>query len=634
MQVRHFIILFIFFCTVPKELKGQSTLDTTLLLETIEVKSTRIFANQIGSEVLSWETAKLENSSLQSLSNLLDQSAGIYIKSYGQGGVATSSFRGANAAQTAILWNGMPIQNVMLALSDISLIPIQSVEKIQVQAGGNTALWGSGAIGGVVSLKNEINFDTGFLLSNKTVFGSFGLFDKQLILGLGNRAFQSRSKLFITTSKNNFPFTIADGLPSQRQLNAEQFQRNLLQDFYWKVNPENQIAFHFWHQKSERQFPATIVQNVSEAHQEDQSSKVLLEWKQLSNKQTRNVKLGFINEDLNYFDDQIELQSLSNFKSFYAEVTNLWKIKDHHQLLLATSFSSANANTTAYKNNPLENRTAIFGSWKFQNKKLSFDLNIRQAMVDREFIPIAPSLGINYKSSANSNVKFKVSRNYRLPGLNDRFWLPGGNLNLLPEYGWSQELSFSNTQESQNFRSHFSFNVFNRNIKNWILWGKLPAENYYSVNNLSKVWSRGLEPKLNLSFSLKEIQVKVGLNYAYILSTNEVALESPRIAKGQQLPYVPVHKLNTNASLNWKSIDLSYQQIFTDEVQGFNETVSSFSIGNLQLKYKRLIKNTNAEFFFNINNVWDTEYFIIERRPMPGRNYQIGLNITIIKNSN
>ncbi|MEL6719025.1 MAG: hypothetical protein AAFP82_09945, partial [Bacteroidota bacterium] len=65
---------------------------------------------------------------------------------------------------------------------------------------------------------------------------------------------------------------------------------------------------------------------------------------------------------------------------------------------------------------------------------------------------------------------------------------------------------------------------------------------------------------------------------------------------------------------------------------GINENLFAYQIGNAHLQYELQKGKYQGQLFLNINNLWNTDYFIIERRPMPGRHYSIGAKILFIKN--
>ena len=59
-----------------------------------------------------------------------------------------------------------------------------------------------------------------------------------------------------------------------------------------------------------------------------------------------------------------------------------------------------------------------------------------------------------------------LKRIFRLPTMNDLFWSPGGNPNLIPESGWDLKASFS----LQNKYNIFKFEAFAGRLNNGIIW--------------------------------------------------------------------------------------------------------------------------------------------------------------------
>ncbi len=97
----------------------------------------------------------LKDYSLSSLTEVLNETTPLFIKYYGSGGTATSSFRGTSAGHTQVTWNGININDPMLGQSDFSLIPSGMIDNVMISFGGASMDLGNGAIGGIINLENE-----------------------------------------------------------------------------------------------------------------------------------------------------------------------------------------------------------------------------------------------------------------------------------------------------------------------------------------------------------------------------------------------------------------------------------------------------------------------------------------------
>lgn len=613
-------ITLLLFLTLPYLVFGQ--MDTIAISEVVIVESS-IRSQMTGSTIQNWATEKESNANLD-LGNLLDQN-GIFIKSYGANSLATSSIRGGSAGHTLVLWNGLPIQSPMLGLLNLTLLPINSVENISLQKGGGSASWGSGAIGGVVNLKNKAEFNNSFSFSANSIIGSFGQFNEQLKLAVGNNKFQFVTKFFHQQAENDFHYPVAPGIPDRQQTNAAFHQQNVLHDVYLSLKKGHRLSAHFWRQQSDKQLPPTITQNQSGAHQNDKASRLILNWQHIHKHIVTNLKTAWFNEHLDYFNDLSGLESLSHFHTFLGEWTAQGSWNKQHRFLLGTSHSYTNVTADGYTNRPSENKTALFASYQFRKSRFNFQATVRQEVIDQNFIPLTPALSANYQLFPSLNLAAKISRNYRLPTFNDRYWQQGGNPDLLAESGWSQEATLLWLLQKGPFILKISHTAFNRKINNWIMWVPLDGQAFWSANNITKVWSRGLEERFFLSFIRDNITIQLQTGYDHIKSTNEVPLKVPAFAKGDQLLYTPRHLVFGSFSFNWKSIAVEYHHSYRGASKGVNELLEAYQTGRFQLEYQMANKKWAATLFGSIINAWDANYFVVERRPMAGRWFRIGL---------
>ncbi|MEQ9152166.1 MAG: TonB-dependent receptor [Parvibaculum sp.] len=98
---------------------------------------------------------EIEKFQYQDITDALRSVPGVHVVPSGARGSVTSVFtRGANSNQTLVLVNGMPINDPSSPGGSANLagIPLDSVERIEVVRGPQSALYGSQAIGGVINL--------------------------------------------------------------------------------------------------------------------------------------------------------------------------------------------------------------------------------------------------------------------------------------------------------------------------------------------------------------------------------------------------------------------------------------------------------------------------------------------------
>jgi iron complex outermembrane receptor protein len=207
------------------------------------------------------------------------------------------------------------------------------------------------------------------------------------------------------------------------------------------------------------------------------------------------------------------------------------------------------------------------------------------------------------------------------------YWNPGGNPNLKPE----ESYEIDGGLELKYKRNHVSVLIegtyFNKHVTNWIIW--LPSENtYWSPKNIAEVYSRGTETKTELSYTKKDIFIKIIVNTSYVLSTNQKATSENDNSVGRQLIFTPRYNGQGTLTMGYKNINI----LFNNNYTGYRFTstdntswLNPYYIANFKCSYNYSFSNINVEFFGNINNIFNKNYVIVSNNPMPMRNYEIGL---------
>lgn len=190
-------------------------IDTALHLPSIEIAAPRLRTHPPGERTEHWDSLDLVKGLSENAAELLSRQSGVYIKSYGLGSSATSSIRGGSAGQTSVIWNGLPLQSPMLGQLDLSLLPVTFIDQMEVRYGGNGASWGSGAIGGIITLDNHAHYGIGQQLDLRSSLGNFGRWDQQLKWQYGNQQLAGSTRLFYQQAKNEFPYSIRPDLPEK-----------------------------------------------------------------------------------------------------------------------------------------------------------------------------------------------------------------------------------------------------------------------------------------------------------------------------------------------------------------------------------------------------------------------------------
>lgn len=595
-----------------------------------------------------FDSLLLARSSSRSLSEFLAEQSTIYIKSYGGGNIATTSFRGGNANHTALLWNGLNIQNAMLGQTDLSIIPMLFFDNLSLEYGGGSALWGSGAIGGSIRLDNKLPFDVGTRTKLQMSLGSFDTKKIAASVLLSYKRVASSTRLYYTTSRNDYSYrdTTDKEHPDKRMPHANYTTAGLMQELSFLLTRRQTLNVRAWYNKADRNLPS-YTSLISKRSQYDENLKLNADWNLRYGGLNSTVRLAGFQDKLNYTDSLSNIYSKSRINSLIAESDNTYKYRKHSFGFGAnyTQYQSAMPVEVIRNGLPMDStirheqiKFALFALYKisFPKYRFNYDLAVRKEFTNQTDIPFTGNTGIQYQVLHWLGIRIGANKAFRQPTLNDLYWPQGGNVDLKPEESYEVDGSLSLKKRKNRFSFFFEGSYFNRHTTNWIIW--LPtASAYFSPRNVAKVYSRGTESRTEVSYQTKDLFIKLGVTTAYVLSTNEAGTNENDNAIGRQLIYTPRYTGQSALTCTYQDITLLFTQSYTG--YRFTSTDNTtwlhpYYLANAKLAYKYAFKTVMVEFFAGINNLFNKDYMAVANRPMPLRNYEVGLSLNYSKKHN
>lgn len=134
---------------------GQAQSGQVVSLSLVTVRAIAPERFLAGQKLQRIDSATLLQFRFGSLTDLLAFNTPLAFKNYGPGQLATVSFRGTSANHTAVLWNGININQPNLGQTDFSTLPIAGFDRLAVQYGSSASVVGSDAVGGSVLLSSS-----------------------------------------------------------------------------------------------------------------------------------------------------------------------------------------------------------------------------------------------------------------------------------------------------------------------------------------------------------------------------------------------------------------------------------------------------------------------------------------------
>jgi len=626
---------------------GTSGYGQTNLWDTVRLKEARVIGKLQRSalRIQKLDSLELQNNSGGDLANLLARNTPVFIKTAAPGSLATISMRGTLASHTRVSWNGIMLNSPMLGQVDFSLIPTFFTDRVQILSGPGSIQKGSGALGGHIDLTSQGRWDDNFYGSVSTSIGSFNTYRWMVDIGGNSGKFQSRIRLFRMQSENNFPFlNTANGLFNRvEQQNSEYEKQGLLAQLFYRPNSHHLLSLNAWLQMSDRNLPSIMSYEGSgrDEYQTDNQVRVSSSWQYTQGAFNSKLNSGFSVDKLHYFLANqtsggllVNYDSRSESQSFYNNYLSEYAISNKHKLSLQLHSNYHRVEIRDIKSGPgytaqrLENGVQLKASQNWNQRFYSYAL-IQQDWNGIIRNPLVPSLGASFQVIKDiAELKASAGKNFHLPTLNDLYWIPGGNPDLLPEEGYMGDLGIKTMLTKDSTLSiEAELTGFISYIDNWILWK--PGEfQYWSPENLETVLARGFESRAHISKQLKRGKLELRANYTFT-RTNQIGYNNT----GAQLIYIPVHKANSFIYFSRKQNYITYNYSFTSErFTSTEEELSlhrlpAYSLHDLSIGRKMILWKLNTDIRFDIHNLLNKDYQSILWRAMPGRYYTLHFKI-------
>lgn len=638
--MRKYIFFAVFFILPYAELLAQdeNIMDSVMLGEVTAISAAKKY--QAGAKIESISADQLRISPEGGIDQILMRFTPIYLKS-NAGGLSTIHFRGTSANHTSVNFGSINVNSLTLGSADMSGIPSYLFDDIGLQYGSSSAVNGSGAIGGSLSLGLQSNWTEGLKIGAHLSQGSFGEQFYGTKVFAGNGQWESVSRMYYFYKKNDFPFknpytgNVENRNPvDDRQHGAKIRNMGLIQELNYRFNSKEQIKSAIWIEHDWHQVQPNMQTNLHFSSTEELDNKNIRFWSEYQNKNHAikyRAGLGYVN-DLQVYDTD-QLQKIGTHRGI-AEMEFNQDISKSFGYKVGTKYQYIVPDVYAYSDSMIDseqNVEAYFSSFLKIRNRLKLTANLRQMYVTHFSVPFTPSVGAEYRlySCENAGLKMtmNIAKSYRVPTFNDRYWGTQGNPNLKSEDGINYELGIQYLFITENVQTDIKLNAFYMDVENWIEWRNFGV---WQAQNVKEVVSKGIEFQSSTDFILGKTPFNFRLNYNYnpVEALNDV---SETGVVGRQLIYTPRHMANAYVMAkyrNWQIyVDGSYTgSRFADEL---GNQLDSYILTNGGISRKAEYKQQRFNLSFLVNNLLNKNYQNEKYYAMPGRSFRISLSTNL-----
>ncbi|RYZ51310.1 MAG: TonB-dependent receptor, partial [Sphingobacteriales bacterium] len=559
-----------------------------------------------GQTIRAIDSTVLQQYGHQSAATVLAEQSAVFIKSFGFNGLATLNFRGASAAQSQVIWNGVPVNNAAMGVADISTLPAGMIHRMNIVYGGASSLLGAGNVGGALVMESEAPvFDTSSTVEISASGGSFSQAAGGIRLKKQNSRYYVSAHAIIQAGVNDFTFRNSQGF-NQRTVNASMKGFATAVQAARNFGRSGVLRVLVWQQQYDRHIPAALFESYSVKERKDWSLKLLTEWKKEHKAGTTYIKLAGLRDELDYSDAAVALYSHNISSAVYFEPGVVRKIKNADLLLffpVQAGFSPLDGQTKK------QFRYAVAGAVKLRPAtNLQVSASGRLELTDGK-VYMLPGVNGIIAIGRKVHVRANLQRSWRVPTLNELYYDPGGNAILKPEKGWSAETGLSFSARKKGWKTEHDLTGYYRDIRDWIYW---LGGAVWTPHNLSRVASRGLEAESKLSCVQGQLKMELNGIFSYTVATSVESYIPGDGSIGKQLPNTPKTSGLLRFKISFRQWQINYAQVFTggryintDEsgwLPGYN-TGSLFAARDINNG-----KNHFFRFSFQAGNLFDADY--------------------------
>lgn len=638
------------FALLPLCSVAQNLDKDTIQLHEVTIKAERSIEN-FGMHTYHLDSMQIEQSLDTELSEVLERQSHVFVKKSIKGGIASVSLRGAQASHTGVIWNGIPLNSPMHGGVDMSLIPINFTDAVSILYSGASMSSANSELGGTIQMHSHSQWGKGFSMQLMSSAGSYGSLDEALNLNYSTKNLSLSTRAFYSQAENDFLYENSDIIegPEMQRENADFTAYGIMQSLNWHPLEQHFLGIDVWGQESERGVPGLstnesgVKNNIS--RQKDHQLRAALKWKIYSGTWVLNMHSA-MDYQLTDFRTKNYISGLGAFTSIRSESDALswhnrfsakWSISgaDDLKIRLRHRAAKVDMNEIISGNSFVADRQDFYINLDHEHV---FSENWYTHLIFREDIiggkAYLPCFAINSACllAERFSVALDISRDTHHPTLNDLYYVPGGNSELLPEKAMhiSGGISFSLINS---FSWTHELHTYFRNVQDWIIWRPAP-QGYWEPDNIAEVRSAGLEYQSNFRKEWKAWAFYTRLSYAYTRSVDVSGGAYQLFDEAGQIPYTPIHALSIHSALAYKAWEIKYQWNYYSERYTTSQnqpdilyTMYPYYMNDLLAGKSVRLKDLKIAINLGVYNLFDESYRSVLWQPMPGRNYRVSIKI-------
>jgi vitamin B12 transporter len=528
----------------------------------------------------------------------------------GPGSAANVHIQGSDNRHVLVTIDGVMLNNLSDNFTDLSAIPVQHIEKVEIIKGPASSSWGS-SLGGVI---NIITKPAG---GNKKPEGELSAsFGEE---NTGDYRAEASGKArnigyYIYAGK-----LLTDGLTPSTDFDGD----NLYTKLKWDINSKANLIFTLGYNSGTRGAGEDPLSNISFGNEFRYLFYTLSMNYKMTDEADIQLSLRRSSQDTDFFMNELssgaEIAASAFDDSAYGGSINLTLKKDKHNIVVGADIDNGETESESVINGKQAlDKWAVFANDTISYERFTITPGLRydSANINGDFF--SPSLGITYRLRDKTILRGYAARGFNIPPLSATygtgfFYTPNPDLGV--EKIWSIQAGIESSDMKYLW---YRLNLFRHEISDAISEADLPDGTFTSVNR-DRQKRQGFEAEVK-TISLHNTSISAG--FAYIDARDRDT--------DQRLMSIPEYTIDIGLLYNdMKSFSGSLKGHYiwwTPEE--FNKGKYDSFIWDMNLR-KNVYKGDklNAELFLSLHNIFDGSQYLMESFKNPRRWIEAGANL-------
>lgn len=556
--------------------------------------------------VITGEDIRLQHH--QDLAQVLKDSVGLQVASWGPlGAMSTVNIRGSSSGQVLVLLDGQRLNSAQSGEFNLANLPIaiDEIQRIEIIRGPASALYGQGAMAGVVHIitrQPQPHSQARVTLQ--------GAHDKTM----GTSLALSGTRGAVDFRANGSGETSDGYRPNSKHL-AGRFEGQAgvqLSDQH-----RLEVGLNFLQKRSEvpgsRFFP-----QIGDM-QHDQTLRLFSQIKNEFLNSLLSTRLGFSRTQSRYDDLNATLdKKVSRHVLHAVSLETQWEksLAIHRSVIGGEVFSDALDSTDAGRRR--QSQGSIFALYQVMiQSRVDVNLALRWDAHSDFAEELSPRGLMAYRPTENVRLRLAVGKAYNAPALNDRFWpddgFTSGNADLSAEKAWEYE---SGLDLRYGDLGNANLAVFQRDVHDLIEWAQ-DSVGKWRPSNVGTARIRGMEAEVTVK---PFTWIRLSANYTFLQPKNRVTGGDLANRARQKLAF-------RGETYLWRDVVLFFGSQYVDLVPDTKRLKNQFMVFDVGARYRSVMKTPfQWQIVCKVSNLLNESYEMNAGYPMPPVSPQVAFS--------